>query len=274
VMENLTTAYEEAGRLDEALKLREKDLAIRLKVLGPAHPDTLFTMNELASSYFSAGRSTEAIALQKRVCELKPKDMYNLLTLATWQIWSGQDADYEATRRRLVQQAVGTDQASTPEQAAKAACLRPSTDAALLAKVLTLARQGVELGKSNDDLPWYQMCLGLAEYRNSHYADAERALTIAEQTAGNNVGGQHLIQGTARLFRAMSLFRQNKPEESRKVFSQAEAQMPPLPKDENKPFVDGKSVDRDVLIWWLAYKEAKALIGAPSAPAAELSRPK
>jgi tetratricopeptide (TPR) repeat protein len=266
VMENLTTAYEEAGRLDEALKLREKDLAIRLKVLGPAHSDTLFTMNDLASSYFSAGRSTEAIALQKRVCELKPKDMYSLVTLATWQTWFGHEADYEITRLRIVQQAEGTDQAMEAEQATKAYCLRPSTNAVLLTNILKLAQRTVELGNRD----WDHFTLGLAEYRNGQFAAAERTLAVAEQMAGEN----HELQGIAREFRAMSLFRQNRPEEARRLFSQAEAQMPPLPKDESKPLVDGRPVTHDDLICWLAYKEAKALIEGPSAPVAEPSEPK
>jgi hypothetical protein len=42
--------------------------------------------------------------------------------------------------------------------------------------------------------------------------------------------------------------------------------MPPLPKDESKPIIDGKSFDRDLVVTWLAYKEAKALIEAPSTP--------
>jgi hypothetical protein len=50
--------------------------------------------------------------------------------------------------------------------------------------------------------------------------------------------------------------------------------MPPLPKDESKPVVEGKMVAQDVLICWLAYKEAKAIIEAPSAPAAVPSPPK
>jgi hypothetical protein len=99
-----------------------------------------------------------------------PKDTLASLKLATWQAWFGQNADYEATRHRLVQQAEGTDQAGTAERAAKVACLQPSTDAALLAKALNLARSGVELGKSSPWLPWYQLALGLAEYRNGHYA--------------------------------------------------------------------------------------------------------
>jgi hypothetical protein len=42
--------------------------------------------------------------------------------------------------------------------------------------------------------------------------------------------------------------------------------LPPLPKDESKPILDGKSFDRDLVVMWLAYKEAKALTGVPSAP--------
>jgi hypothetical protein len=105
-------------------------------------------------------------------------------------------------------------------------------------------------------LPCYHLALGLAEYRNGHYAAAEDALTMAEQTAGSMLE----ILRTARFFRAMSLVRRDRPAEARSLFSDTEAQMPPPPQDESHPLVDGKPVDRDGLICWLAYKEAKALI--------------
>jgi eukaryotic-like serine/threonine-protein kinase len=206
----------------------------------------------------------------ERACALDPKDRFESFRLATFQAWFGQDTDYESSRRQLIQQAEGTDQAGTADKAAKVACLRPSTNAVLLAKALNLARQAVELGKSDPSLPWYELGLGLAEYRNSRYSAAEQALTIAEQTAGD----AHDITGTARLFRAMSLLRQDKPDEARKVFNQAEAEMPPFPKDDHQPPAYDKSVNQDVLICWLAYKEAKALIEGPSAPVAVPSVPK
>src|SRR5208282_3398207 len=116
-------------------------------------------------------------------CELNPKDTIASLTLATWQAWFGQDADYEATRRRLLEQAEGTDQATTAERAAKVYCLRPSSNAALLTKALDLAQRAVRLGKSDSLLPWFQLALGLAEYRNNQYAVAEGTLSTAEETA-------------------------------------------------------------------------------------------
>jgi tetratricopeptide (TPR) repeat protein len=230
-------------------------------------------MNYLSDDYYALGRDQEAIALLQQSCKLNPTDTEASLKLVTWQAWFGQDAAYEATRHRLIEQAEGTDEAGTADRDAKAACLRPSLDTVLLTKALNLAQRAVKLGTNESSLPWYELGLGLAEYRNGQYPDAEGPLTIAEQTAGNNpvftVGIQHQIQGTARLYRAMSLFRQGKLEEARKLFEQAEAQVSPFPKDESKPFLDGKPATYDDLICWLAYKEAKALIEGPSAPAAE-----
>jgi serine/threonine protein kinase/tetratricopeptide (TPR) repeat protein len=263
-MANLANSYYKAGRWEEASKLLEEALPLSRKLSGPNDSDTLWVMKTLADSYAQVGRNKEATALLAKVCEVDPKNTDASLTLATWQTWLSQDGDYEATRRRLVQQAEGTDQAGTAERAAKACCIRPSTDSALLAKALNLAQRGVELGKTNSLLPYYQLGLGMAEYRNGQYAAADRNLTVAEQTIGKDPE----MLGIARLYRAMSLFRQDKPEEARKLLSQAEAQMPPLPKDETKPLVDGKLVSHDYLICWLAYKEAKALIEAPSAPVA------
>jgi hypothetical protein len=55
----------------------------------------------------------------------------------------------------------------------------------------------------------------------------------------------------------MSLFRQGKGDEARKLGSAAAATMKPLPKDEKNPLAGDASADD--LILWLACKEAKAL---------------
>jgi tetratricopeptide (TPR) repeat protein len=259
-MHNLATSYADAGRADEALGLRERVLALRIKLQSREHPYTLSAMENLAESYNYAGRNTEAMALLEESVRLDPKDTGSSLTLATEQSWFGQYGPYEATRCRLIQQAEETDQATTADRAAKAYCLMPSTNAALLTNVLGLAQRAVELGKADSYLPWFKMGLGMAEYRNGQYAAAEQPLTIAEQTLGDD---HKEIKATARLFLAMSLFRQDRLEEARKLFTQAEAQMPAFPRDESKPFVEGKMAPRDVLISWLAYKEAKALIEGP-----------
>jgi WD40 repeat protein/serine/threonine protein kinase len=258
-MTDLTTSYQEAGRQDEAIKLQEEVLALLRKMAGPEHPVTIWALENLAYSYDQTGRDTEPISLQEKAVD--PKNTDASLALATWQTWFGRDAAYEVTRRRFVQESEGTDQSTTAERAAKAYCLRSSTNAALLTNILHLAQRAVDLGKNDQFSPWNQLTLGLAEYRNSQYAAAEHTLTVAEQTAGEFRD----IPGTARLFRAMSLFRQDKPDEARKLFRQAEAQMPPLPAHEREPDVEDNLAGKDMLICWLAYKEAKSLLNEPTA---------
>jgi tetratricopeptide (TPR) repeat protein len=257
-MQALAISYEETGRREKACELHEIVLSSRRKVLGADHPDTIEAMDEVAISYGSAGRDSEAISLLKEAYGLALNDAGAGLTLAVWQAWLRQDADCESTCRRVVEKAEDTDQGLTADYAARACCLRPWTNAALLAKGLVLARRAVELGGTNSWLPHYRLALGLADYRNGLYAEAERNLVLVEQTIR-----EPEMLDTARLFRAMSLFRQNQTENARRLFQQTEAQMVPLPQDERKVQADGKQVDNALLILWLADKEAKALMAAP-----------
>jgi len=63
---NLAAAYQDAGRLGEAILLYEQTLADRERVLGGTHPDTLASRNNLARAYRDAGRPGEAIPLYER----------------------------------------------------------------------------------------------------------------------------------------------------------------------------------------------------------------
>ena len=63
---NLATAYQEAGRTDEAITLNEQGLTARERIQGPDHPDTLTARNNLANAYQEAGRTDEAITLHEQ----------------------------------------------------------------------------------------------------------------------------------------------------------------------------------------------------------------
>ena len=54
------------GRGAEAIRLHEETLADRERVLGPDHPDTLKSRNNLASAYQEAGRTAEAMSLHEK----------------------------------------------------------------------------------------------------------------------------------------------------------------------------------------------------------------
>jgi hypothetical protein len=129
-------------------------------------------------------------------------------------------------------------------------------DASRRAVALQLARKAVERGKGHPLLPWFRLTLGMAEYRSGHFAEADAAL--ANPTPGDG--------GTGACYHAMSLFRLGRPDEARQLTNAAAASMKPLPKDEKDPLAD--NVDTNDLILWLAYQEAKELVGLDATPAA------
>jgi hypothetical protein len=118
----------------------------------------------------------------------------------------------------------------------------------------------VELEDRNITL---KLTLGMAEYRSGHFAEADAALLAAADGARKNNNSS--VAGTATFYRALSLFRQGKENEARKLATDAAAQMKPLPQDEKNPMAGGASPD-DLLLW-LAYKEGKGLIQFDAAPA-------
>jgi TPR repeat protein len=213
----------------------------------------------LAECYCVAGHSEPAMATMKEVCGSYPHDMDALETLAAWQLWYGKTADYETTRKRIVQFVTESDSPSVVQAAAKVWCLGPSSNADLLAKALKLARQGVELRGDSAGGAWFYLSVGMVEYRSGQYDAAGKDLAKAEQSAGKI---QNLLP-TVRLFQAMCLFQRNQKAEAGQLFGEVQSQMTPLPDDPKNPVINGKVAGHDVVIGWLAYREAKSLLGEP-----------
>jgi hypothetical protein len=183
------------------------------------------------------------------------------LKLAALEAWLGLSGEHTETCRRVLQDAANTNTPSVASRAAQGYCLLPGSDPNLLKAARTLARRAVELGgKTNDAyVAWFQLCLGMAEYRNSDYRAADAALTAAEQGAAQCGADRPLIGDAARFYRVMSLFRQGQVEAARNLFDSARAEMKPLP-------ADGQALetraDHDDFRIWLAFKEASALLAA------------
>ena len=146
-----------------------------------------------------------------------------------------------------------------------ACSILPSTDKAELEAVLALGRAGAKDLEDDPQGPWCLLALGMAEYRSGNDAAADEVLLAAAEANPNDP----FLTGTSAFYRAMSLFRQGKSDEARKLAIEFAAKMNPLPADEQNPLAGGANVDH--LILWLAYKEAKASIkfdAAPAVPAA------
>ena len=180
--------------------------------------------------------------------------------VAGLQAWFGEDKDYAATRQRILAFAKDTTNVATAERAAKEYSIRPSTNKAELEEALALARMAVKVANGGD---WNQLALGMAEYRNGNDAAAQEALLAAEKLGANKPG----ITGPAAFYRAMSLFRQGKEDEARKLLIVTAAKMKPLPKDENNPLASALHED---LYLWLAYKEARTLLKIDDLPQIEM----
>jgi hypothetical protein len=221
-----------------------------------------------AEFWLAEGRVDDALSLLAEVASGIPSDTLFATRVAALQIWFGKDADHAATCARMLKWAGNTESPVDAELVAKIVSLRPVADTSQREAALVLGRRSVELGQKRQYLSYFKMALGMAAYRGGHYAEANEALASAPGLVGA-LGEPHLsrIQAVTGFYRAMSLFRQGKPDEAGQLFTATEAKMKPFPSDENNPLAgNGTDANHDDLIAWLACKEAKALLAGPGAP--------
>jgi tetratricopeptide (TPR) repeat protein len=183
------------------------------------------------------------------------------ISAAALQAWFHMDNEYADTCRRALELGQRSDDPVTLERVAKACMLRPSSDTGGLANSLAFARKAVERGKGHGYLPWFQLALGMCEFRNGHWAEADVALVAAMKMASD----KSPIWLTSAFYRAMNLFQQGKRDEARKLANEATARMRPLPRE-------GETFDAVDLILWMTYKEAKELLKL-DATSADSGRP-
>jgi tetratricopeptide (TPR) repeat protein len=236
----------------------ERAIAEYRKLVTDQRPDVAL-LTKLATAYQSAGRTREGVPYLAKASSAKPQDTIRSLKVAAFQAWFGQDKELAATRQRILAFAKGTKDAFTAERAARACSILPSTDKKELEAALALGRTAVEVGRGSEWWDWNLLALGVAEYRSGNDAAADEALLAAARAAKSAD-----VTGISGFCRAMSMFRQGKHDEARKLAIDTAARMNPLPNDEQNPLANGASYDH--LILWLAYKEAKAVIQFDAAP--------
>src|SRR5262249_26934213 len=132
------------GKSEEAQKYIEEILQLLKAKLGADHPATLVALDAVAEVY---------------------------LAVTAQQAWLGQEQEWAATCERGLSLARDTKSVKTLERVAKLCSLRPSNDNRRRTALL-LARRAVELGKGDHYLmlAWFQLALGMAEYRSGHFA--------------------------------------------------------------------------------------------------------
>ena len=184
---------------------------------------------KLADAFAAPAARAKRSRFWRRRPSANPEDTLLSLKVAALQAWFGQEKELAATRQRILAFAKGTSDVATAERAAKACSLLPSTDKAELEAALALGSHGGGDSAREGSGPCWP-----SAWRNTAAATdaaADEALLAAAKAGPNNPS----VTGTSAFYRAMSLFRQGKPDEARKLATAAAAKMKPLPSRRAEP---------------------------------------
>jgi tetratricopeptide (TPR) repeat protein len=102
-------AYQGVGKYELAIRHLSAAEELRTAHLGPDHPDTLTTLNNLATAYMRAGRKAEAVQLLEQVRDQTQKFGSDHHTLGTLNnlAWAYSDAGRTAEAIQLFEQVCG-----------------------------------------------------------------------------------------------------------------------------------------------------------------------
>ncbi len=264
-MNNLAAIYARQKKLERAEPLFNEVIHLETESLGPSDSQTLATKKNFAEVMMRQGKPELAAVSYEEIVKLTRSKLGSdnretmsameglaeaYLATAAKSAWLHDENKHAETCRTAIGFAEGLNDPVILERAVKACSLSPTEDSEQRSKALALARKVVELGKGHGLLPYFRLTLGMAEYRSGHDREADAALASATSSAKGNPR----IVDIAAFYHAMSLSRQGKREEARKIVADTAARMKPLPQDEKSPQF------HDDLILWLAYKEAKAMM--------------
>ena len=192
------------GKPAEAEAEDRKAIALYQKLADDSPAVTGFR-SSLADSHFdhgilllNGGKPAEAaveyrkaVAIRQKLVDDNPPDIgfraglsLDYLRVAALQAWFGRDQELSFTCEKVLSLAKDTEDPPVAERAAKCCSLRQA-DPNRCETALVLARRAEDLGKNHPFLLWFQMALGMAEYRSGHFAEADAAL-IAAATGGKD----------------------------------------------------------------------------------------
>ncbi len=250
----LALTLREAGKFSEAEASFRQTMEVARRSLARDHSVIVTCLTYLAELVEKTGRWDEVMSFWAETWELRPDDTLLPLGLATMQAWFGREGEHLETCRKFASRVEGTKDAFPAERAAKAFLLRPLVDATMREQAYKLAQHAFGQRHLHREEGHYHLCLGMAEYRCGNFTAADAALLESERLCG----GAYHVRDTSRFFRAMSLFRQGRAEEARKLFATAVADLPAPPPPVGQRPTSG--VGHDIVIVWLIHHEAKELL--------------
>jgi len=206
------------------------------------------------SILLEANKLEEALQAQRHAVASSPTDSVEAMRLAVLLSSMGLQAEHEDFSREVLLSKKDTTTPASAERAAKCYAIAPgATNAALLDAALVLARHAVELGRQNEYLAWYQLALGLVEYRRGEYAQA------AETLAGAQTSDHPQVRGPALMLHAMTQFRLGQKDHAGKLLAEAETLLGELLQPNPHYSTAGWP---DELICRMLHREARQLLDA------------
>jgi tetratricopeptide (TPR) repeat protein len=259
---NLVAVLAREGKLDEGENLLSD-------LLAPAfltQPKSAQLVRERGNLRARLGHWTAAAADFSRLVEFEPENHEAYHALAPLLVQSGDLQGYRLHCARELACFAGTSDPNAAERMAKD-CLILADSGVDLSAVSALADTAVSAGKDSNDLPWFQFCKGLAEYRQGRFTSAvdwaQKALSHPGDPAVRDVESFMIL--------AMAQRRSNSSGDARASLAKGvEIADRKLPKLASGDLGDGWL---DWTIAELLMREAKALIEGPAAAAAAPSTP-
>jgi tetratricopeptide (TPR) repeat protein len=260
---NLVAVLAREGKLDEGENLFSD-------LLTPAfftQPESAQLLRQRGNLRARLGHWKAAAADFSRLVDFEPENHLAYHELAPLLVQSGDLQGYRLHCARELARFAGTSDPNAAERMAKD-CLILADSGVDLSAVSALADTAVTAGKDSNDLPWFQFCKGLAEYRQGHFTSAvgwvQKALAHAGVESNRDLA--------AYLVLALAQFRSEQVQEARLTLAEGiEIAERKLPKLGSGDLGDGWL---DWIIAEVLMREAKALIEGPSAAAAAPSAAK
>jgi serine/threonine protein kinase/tetratricopeptide (TPR) repeat protein len=245
------------GRVEETDSLLKAAMAAT-EVNEPA---SLAVLLNRASFEARTGRWREAAASYTKLVSTHPDDHDLYHSLAPLLVQNGDQPGYFALREQIrLHFGAITNEASIADRMAKDLLILPASGPDLIVAT-RLADVAIAQGAGYHGEPWFQLCKGLAQYREGKFEEAstwiKRALLTAGQTSTRDVEAYMIL--------SMALQRLNKPQEARAAWDAGLTTMKNNPDDFNTTNL-GRHGWIDMLIALSLVREAQAQLGVADQP--------
>jgi serine/threonine protein kinase len=231
MMQVMGNVYDSLGLYRRAQALLQQSMEIRRRVLGPEHPDTLNSMNDLAEALRNEGHYAEAEKLQRETLDIRRRvlgpedpDTLNSMNNLANTLWEdGKYAEAEKLNRATLdvrRRVLGPEHPDTLKSMSNLAYvlddLGRDTEAEKLDRETLDIRRRV-LGPEHPDTLKSMVNLAIVVTHESHYAEAEKLLRESLDTERRVLGPEHALTLTSMNNLAIVLSREGRYAEAEKL---------------------------------------------------------